>query len=212
MTKIHFDPFNHLPESYTNHWFVFRHGLSEANEQCIIASKPMNANHQYGLTERGREEVRSSVQQAAEKLLRNGPPLLVCSPLLRTKETAAIAAEELAVEPQIDDRLLERNFGDLELLPASHYEKVWTLDEEAPDKIPWKVESVYEVMDRATRLVQELEQRNESRTFILVTHCDTAMILTCAFRNLRPGNHRRLDAIRTGEIRQLNRVNKAFQS
>jgi broad specificity phosphatase PhoE len=128
------------------------------------------------------------------------------SPFLRTRQTAEIAGRILEVHPEIDHRLIERDFGDYELLSDQHYENVWKADPKSPEDLPGKVETVYDVADRVTDLVMEVESDRKIKTCLLVTHCDVAMILSCVFQNIDPRFHRSLDPIRTGEIRRLKQL------
>ncbi|MGI9242457.1 MAG: histidine phosphatase family protein [Verrucomicrobiales bacterium] len=184
-------------------WFVLRHGRSEANESGIIASRLANAENAFGLTEVGRAEVAASVRAEAVKLLEEPPLILLASPFLRTRQTAEIAGEFLGLAPEIDPRLCERDFGEFELMSDEHYQEVWTADPETPTAVPGRAETVYEVVERAADLVLEVEKIPGIKTCLLVTHCDVAMILSCAFQNVDPRHHRTLDPIKTGEVRRL---------
>lgn len=192
-----------LATELTKRWFVLRHGRSQANETGIVASQLSNAGTAFGLTDSGREEVEVSVRQA-QYLLQKAPPLsILMSPLLRTRQTAEIAATMLGVQPEIDQRLIERDFGDYELLSDDHYQHVWEADRIDPERVPGRAESVYRVTERVCDLILEFEKKPDIATYLLVTHCDVAMILSSAFQNLDPRNHRLLDPIKTGEIRAL---------
>ena len=193
-------------QQLTKRWFVLRHGRSEANEAGLVASQLATAENAYGLTQVGRGEVEKSVREAKTDILANLPLAIIMSPFLRTRETAEIASEVLGIQPEVDHRLMERDFGDYELLSDDHYQLVWDADPETPDEIPGQAETVYSVEKRTTDLVLELEEDSEINTYLLVTHCDVAMILTCAFQKLDPRLHRSLDPIQTGEVRQLKQV------
>lgn len=188
----------------TKRWFALRHGRSEANENGIIASQLVNAETAYGLTGTGRAEVTASVNQAIETLLTDPPLFIFMSPFLRARQTAAIAGTILGVSPAMDSRLRERNFGRFELLSDAHYQRVWDLDPINPTAVPGGVETVYEVANRTTKLVLEWEKCPEFNTGLLVTHCDVAMILSCAIQDSDPCHHRSLNPIKTGEIRLLS--------
>lgn len=127
------------------------------------------------------------------------------SPFLRTRQTAEIAGEILGVQPEVDHRLVERDFGDYELHTAAHYDEVWDADPISPADIPGRAESVYRVMVRAAELVLEVEKDPLIETCLLVTHCDVAMILSCAVQHIDPRHHRSQDLIKTGEIQRLVR-------
>ena len=184
-------------------WFVLRHGQSEANVAGIVASQLANAETAYGLTETGRDEVGNSVRTAREEVLESSPLHIFMSPFLRTCETAKIAGEILEVPPEVDHRLVERDFGDYELLSDEHYKNVWEVDPTDPDNVPGHAESVYRVTKRVCDLVTEVEKRPDITTCLLVAHCDVAMILSCAFQQLDPRHHRSLDPIKTGEVLRL---------
>ncbi len=202
-------PMNHpkfsspLSDPLNKRWFVLRHGQSEANEAGIVASQLANAETAYGLSVVGRAEVEKSVCEEAAILLDDSPLRILMSPFLRTRQTAEIAGEILGVRPETDYRLVERDFGEFELLSDAHYEKVWDADPITPTDVPGRAETVYRVMERATDIVLEVEKNPLIKTCLLVTHCDVAMILSCAVQNIDPRYHRSLDPIKTGEVRRL---------
>ena len=210
-SRISYDPsmndrkFNSpLSARLSKRWFVLRHGRSEANEAGVVASQLANAETAYGLTDSGREEVGNSVRKALDVLQKSSPLSILMSPFLRTRQTAEIAGNILGIQPVVDHRLVERDFGDYELLTDDHYEKVWEIDPTNPEGVPGRAESVYSVAGRVCDLVLEVERNSDIATCLLVTHCDVAMTLSCAFQNLDPRHHRTLDPIKTGEVRRLN--------
>ena len=90
-----------------------RHGESTANVEGIIVSTPENGIENYGLTDKGREQVVQSIETAiAEKLLDENTRI-ISSDFKRTYETAEIANQILGgkylIEPE--PRLRERDFG-----------------------------------------------------------------------------------------------------
>jgi broad specificity phosphatase PhoE len=192
-----------LSAQLTKRWFVLRHGRSEANEKGVVASQLINAEAAYGLTDVGRAEVEKSVQDEVATLQDGSPLLILMSPFLRTRQTAEIAGEILGLQAETDDRLVERDFGDYELLSDEHYDEVWDVDPKNPDAVPGRAETVYQVVKRVTDLVLEVEGNPDIRTCLLVTHCDVAMILSCAFQDADPRYHRSRDPIKTGELRRL---------
>ena len=112
-------------------FIIIRHGQSEANAQNLIASTLETAEHNYGLTDYGRNQVRASAAQIqANHLPANQPLKIVVSPLLRTRQTAEVLAQELGYtdEITIDHRFIERGFEYFELQNDSHYNEVWICD------------------------------------------------------------------------------------
>lgn len=91
-----------------NTYYALRHGQANSNTKHVWESGADASNH---LTDIGQQQVRDGV-----KILEGVSfDLIVCSPVLRTQETAKIAAEALGFTGEIitDDRLREINPGDV---------------------------------------------------------------------------------------------------
>ncbi len=183
---------------------LLRHGQSEANVQKLIASSLAAAGAAFGLTGVGRAQVRDSVRAARDAGLLSGPWHIVSSPLLRARESASIAAEVLGTEVRIDARLAERGFGEFELGPDDHYERVWSSDRADPSHETWGVESTTSILRRARTLLRELHDEGKAGTFVLCTHGDVASVLLCADQRLALSQHRDVGALANGEIRRLS--------
>lgn len=192
--------------------FVLRHGRSAANERGLIASRPASAGAAWGLTPLGRAQVERSVARAEVHGILERPILLVCSPLLRARESADVASAVLGVSPIVDARLIERDFGELELGPDERYRDVWAEDRRDPGHRRWGVESVGDVLRRAGSLVQELTRTDRGTTLVLCTHGDVASTLLCAARGAPLARHREVGAIRTGGLRHLRSVDSLLSA
>jgi broad specificity phosphatase PhoE len=83
-----------------------RHGESEANLAMVIA----NGNEGYPLTEIGREQSRT----LAATLNSSTIDRVLCSPILRARQTAKIIAAAVQAKLTVDQRLRECQMGDLE--------------------------------------------------------------------------------------------------
>ena len=182
--------------------FLLRHGESLANVAGLIASRPANAAA-YGLTERGREQVRAAVAAARAAGTLGGVRRVVTSPLLRARESAEIAAEILGAELVEDARLSERGFGELELGPDHSYGQVWSADRDDPTHERWGVESITSVLGRARELLAELDAAAGDEPIVLCTHGDVASVLLCACQGLPLGRHREVGALANAELRGL---------
>ncbi len=186
----------------SNDYYVMRHGYSLANQQGIIVSHPENGCPGFGLSEQGSQQVRDSLQR--DDLL-DSDTVILCSDFKRAFESAAIAHEllECRYPLESDERLRERNFGELELGPDSAYDSVWQRDAVDPDAEFRAVESVNRVMARVTSLIVDCEQRFAGNSLLLVSHGDALQILQTAFARRDASSHRQLEHLQTAEIRQL---------
>jgi probable phosphoglycerate mutase len=195
---------NHLLsiERLNNRYFAMRHGHSLANQQGIIVSHPENGRDNYGLSERGREQVRTSLRQNNQL---DAKTVVVTSDFKRARESAGIAFELLACNVSIceESRLRERHFGELELASDDSYDQVWQQDEVNPDSRVKEVESVNQVMARVTSVIADYENQYSAATILLVSHGDALQILQTAFSRLDASTHRQLEHLHTAEIRQL---------
>lgn len=185
-----------------NQYFIIRHGESMANVAGLIVSSPENGVNQYGLSEKGAEQVRSSV--LSEDRL-NCETLIISSDFQRTLETAKIVNECLSsqVPVQAERLLRERFFGELELGDSKDYAKVWASDAVNPDHTNWGVESVKAVLDRLHALLLVLDSKYADKNILLVSHGDILQILQTAFDDIKPSEHRSILHLNTAEIRQL---------
>jgi probable phosphoglycerate mutase len=185
-----------------NRYFAMRHGHSMANQQGIIVSHPDNGRDNYGLSELGCEQVRTSLQQ--DNYLDAGT-VIVTSDFKRARETAAIVMEMLACRATLreESRLRERDFGELELAADDSYNEVWQQDEVNPDSQARGVESVNQLMARVSSVVADYEAQYSAATILFVSHGDALQILQTAFARLDASTHRRLEHLHTAEIRQL---------
>lgn len=183
---------------YKNNYFVIRHGKSQANEENIIVSLPLNGINGYGLSDTGIEQVKMTAKQIKNKVIK---PLIISSDFKRAKETAQILIEELEGEILIlDTRLRERYFGEYEKQNNSNYRRVWEEDRKNFKHKIKNVESCQEVFFRINNLFLELESKYEGKEIILVSHGDILQIFLTGLKNLNLSRHRELESIKTAEI------------
>lgn len=186
--------------------FLLRHGQSTANVQRLIVSHPSSAASAYGLTPTGMDQVRQSVTEARAAGIFQGRVHLLTSPLLRARDSAAIAGDILGTEARVEPRLIERGFGELELTPDDNYEQVWSADREDPAHRRWGVESTASILARVSELMGELTRMDVDGTFILCTHGDVASVTLCAAQGVALSQHRDVGAMANGEIRVVQRA------
>lgn len=190
----------------TSSFCLLRHGQSDANVQRLIASSLAAASEAFGLTATGRAQVRATVIAARAAGMLPETCHVISSPLLRARESAAIAAEVLGTTVRVDPRLAERGFGQFELASDEHYEQVWSEDRADPAHEKWGVESVTAILGRVAPLIRELQEAERAGTFVLCTHGDVASVLLCAAHGWALSQHRDVGAMANGEVRPLRSV------
>ena len=127
----------------------------------------------YGLGPNGRRQARA----AGAYLAPSGADLLLCSPLLRARETAAIIGRSLGLGPVADDRLTEWRLAtrwagaaweDLPALFPGELEAYLS----HPADLPFSPESIAAVAERVVDLVEELGRSHPGSRAVLVSHQD----------------------------------------
>jgi len=141
--------------------FVVRHGQTEANASGLLLGRA-----DPGLDETGRRQATAMVA-----CLPHGARV-VTSPLSRCRQTADRIVEALEAEPaQTDDRLIELDYGDLDLtplrdVPASTW-RAWQAD---PDFRPPNGETLNELARRVGESLDELWPEAKVGDVVVVTH------------------------------------------
>jgi broad specificity phosphatase PhoE len=188
-------------ENLNNRYFILRHGESKANIQNIILSNPENGISDFGLTEKGVEQVKSTML-GNNDLDEN--TIIYSSDFARAKETAEIAKNILKInEIHFTKFLRERFFGNFEETDNTNYDNVWKHDKNDPNHEIEEVESVNQVLDRATKLILTLEEKYQNKKILLVSHGDTLQILETGFRKSCSSTHRKIKSLETAELREL---------
>lgn len=156
-----------------NTYWMMRHGEAESNARGIINS---NDTQPASLTATGQEQVRV----AAAQLVKEKIDYIVCSPLLRTRQTAELVqqilklpAECLVVEP----RLREIDLGELHGQPIAAYRDAFPTYSERFATAPKGGESLTDVRQRVGEVLYELEQKYQGKKILIVTHEYVAWML-----------------------------------
>ncbi len=187
-----------------NHYFILRHGQSEANTLEIIISNPAEGIASYGLTPTGHTQVSSSVQAAKAHHQLDSSTVIYSSDFKRCRDSAEIVQVILGCPPpHFTSALRERFFGSWDHTHNGNYQKVWSLDEQNPAHKTDNVESTIEVLQRTTALIHQLEAIYQGAHILLISHGDALQILQTAFDHTSPAHHRHLPHLATAEIRQL---------
>ena len=186
-----------------NRYYLMRHGESEANVRHIIVSDPKTGTESFGLTSKGEEQIRHSVNNAML------PKDTVCvySDFLRTKETAEMVQKTLRNKSMVVEKgLRERFFGRLEQQSADNYQKVWEVDSKDPVSTPFGAESPTYLALRLKRTLQKLEKRFQDETLLLISHGDPLRYLQLSFTGLRLAEIQKVPPFDKAEIRKLNQI------
>lgn len=181
------------PRMLRNRYIGLRHGQSLSNVEGVISSDPELGVVGHGLTALGVDQARQSAKPLLELIGEEGlrDTVFISSDFLRARQTAeeciATMREILGSESNsikvfqdgsgIDNSIRERFFGELDAKSLVEYNKVWPVDTKNADNSDFGVESINQVVARVGQLIRTLEEQEEGKTFVLVSHADTLQII-----------------------------------
>ncbi len=118
----------------------------------------------------------AQAQRAAERLAElKQVDAIYCSPLERTRETAAPIGKALGMRPKVDRGLLECDFGDWTGAELQKLMKLpeWRTVQKAPSSFRFpNGESFTEMQVRIVSALDRLRQRHPGGTIVCVSHAD----------------------------------------
>jgi len=119
---------------------------------------------------------------AAEVAVRGGGDVLVCSPMLRTRQTAAILGERIGLTPVVVDGLQEARFGEWDGFTFAEVMERWP-DEMAawlasPEVSPPGGESLREIYARVSAALDGVLAEHTGKRVIVAAHVGTIRSLT----------------------------------
>ena len=152
-----------------NRYFGLRHGESVSNVTGVINANPKMEN---GLTELGRDQVYSEIQQLPHDI-----DYIFSSPLQRTKETAEIIKAKLGLSDNqfiIDNRLRERSPGSI--WEGKLWQSVHTEEESQTHRDFWHnkltddAESLKKTYERTMDFMFDIEKNYHNKKILIVSH------------------------------------------
>ena len=184
---------------------LVRHGETEFNRQRLILGRgpePLNATGQ------------AQALSAAVAVSRDTPFVLYSSPVVRTIQTAEAIASESSVDLTPMPGLEEIDAGDLEGLTGTH------LQERYPDVMRvWRSnpasammpngESLGDVQERAWAAINDIAQRHDNDTVVVVTHNFPIQAILCKALGMPLNNFRQL-RVDLGSITRMRVQNSVF--
>lgn len=149
--------------------YVIRHGQTDWNlEKKLLSITDIPLNNT------GVEQCRE-----AEKLVKNlNYDLVICSPKLRTKQTAEIVNSK-NIKIIYDDRLIERDARSLEGINVNefNYRNFWTLGKDSFED----AETIEECKDRVYEFLDEVKEKYKDKNILIVTHNGICRIIYTYF-------------------------------
>jgi len=153
--------------------YIARHGETQWNVENRISGRT-----DIPLTQRGIEQARALAENAKGK----GIEVILASPLLRARQTAQAVSDAIGVPVEIDERLIELNFGIFE-----------GLDRGDPDFNRYRGqlslrfpggESAFDLAHRVMGCLEDVKERYAGRTVLLVCHGGVCRMVKSLFEDM----------------------------
>ena len=143
---------------------IVRHGRTEFNAAGRLQGRTDNPLDEVGLA-----QAEAVATYLAPELLSD--TLIVCSPLLRARQTATAIAKGVGASLEIDERWIELDYGAFEGLRQSEVPtNVWREWRSDSNFAAPQGESLNQVQQRVADACAELAQRLDGRTAVVVSH------------------------------------------
>jgi broad specificity phosphatase PhoE len=143
---------------------IVRHGRTEFNAAGRLQGRTDNPLDEVGLA-----QAEAVATYLAPELLSD--TLIVCSPLLRARQTATAIAKGVVASLEIDERWIELDYGAFEGLRQSEVpSNIWREWRSDSNFAAPQGESLNQVQQRVSDACAELAQRLDGRTAVVVSH------------------------------------------
>jgi broad specificity phosphatase PhoE len=148
----------------TSSLIIVRHGRTAFNAQGLLQGRVDNPLDSVG------EEQASAVGSYLAPIL-NDEVVIISSPLLRARSTAAAIVEGTDIDVIVDDRWTELSYGVYEGVPQGEVPaEVWNRWRSDPHFAPDSGETLAQVQDRVAQACEELLGSLDGRTAVIVSH------------------------------------------
>ena len=160
--------------------YVIRHGQTDWN----VAGK-CQGRTDIELNSTGIEQAKKAKTQLKDYKI----DLIICSPLKRARKTAEIINEAIDCKIISDERIIERNCGNIEGTTKEEWPSIVNEDIDIINNynLNWnklKVEPIQNVCKRVWNLLDEIQEKYKDKNILLVTHGGTCRAINAYFNGI----------------------------
>ena len=153
--------------------YISRHGQTPMNVEDLICGRT-----DVPLTEVGQQQAKLLAESALDKNI----DVILCSPMLRARQTAQAVSDAIGVPIWIDERLIEMDFGTFEGRSRFDEDFMW-IRAQMSTRFPGG-ESGFDVAYRVYSLLYEIKEKYADKTVLLVCHNCVSRAVRSFFMNL----------------------------
>lgn len=153
--------------------YISRHGQTPWNVDDLVCGRA-----DVPLTEVGLQQA----QKLAESAVGKDIQVILCSPLLRARQTAQAVSDAIGVPIQIDERLIEMDFGTFDGTSRFGDEFQW-VRAQMSTRFPGG-ESGFDLCYRVYGLLYEIKEKYPDKNVLLVCHNCVSRMVRSFFMNM----------------------------
>ncbi|MEK7191951.1 MAG: class I tRNA ligase family protein [Patescibacteria group bacterium] len=184
---------------HKNKFFIARHVESDHNVKNFVASGPEKGKNISRPTAKGIEQGK----KLGKELKKKNIDLIVCSPYLRTTETAKLIAKETGAKIVIDKRLSELNTGIFNGRPVEEHHRFFRNLMERFIKTPPGGENWVDAQRRMVEAVKDLNDKYDGKNILIVGHGDPLWVLDRTIRGMKREEIEKISYVEVGEYKEL---------
>ena len=153
---------------------ITRHGQTDWNLEHKVQGKA-----DIDLNETGKKQA----EETREKLWNEKIDLIICSPLKRAKQTAEIMNQGRNIPILYDNRISERDFGELEGKRQEEFDfhGFWSYERNLSYE---RAENIRIFFERVYAFLDEIQQTYSGKNILLVAHGGVSIPVHCYFNGI----------------------------
>ncbi|KKQ67982.1 MAG: hypothetical protein A3F95_00250 [Candidatus Nealsonbacteria bacterium RIFCSPLOWO2_12_FULL_39_31] len=163
-----------------NRYILLRHGNTIYQEEKKGFLYLIPERDPVFLTEKGKEQIKISAEKLAGKKI----DLIYSSDLVRTRQTAGIAAEKLGLKIILDKRLRDINFGIFQGGEDEKYRNFFSSKKQKLFKRPPGGENWRDVKKRTTDFLKEIDKKYTGKIILVISHGDPIWLMNGFIKGL----------------------------
>ena len=156
--------------------YITRHGQTDWNVQKKVMGRCDEPLNETGLAQ---------ANETRNNLLNIDIDLIICSPLLRAKQTAEVINENRNIPIIYDDRIVERDFGEFEGKETKDFDfhGYWNYYKNAQYE---SAENIQIFFKRIYNFLDEITNKYNNKNVLIVAHGGVSIPVACYFKNYIP--------------------------
>lgn len=140
--------------------YITRHGQTDWNLQKKVMGRCDEPLNHTGINQ---------ALETRDKLMDINIDLIICSPLLRAKQTADIINENRGIPIIYDDRIIERDFGEFEGMETNNFDFDGYWDYYKNESYQ-RAENIQVFFNRVYQFLNEILENYNDKNILFVTH------------------------------------------